>query len=207
MRLKLLVALTALAVAAPAGAAGIFDKKPKGDPQERVLKLVRALQSDPDAGARADAAEDLREFDAATFPEIVPVLIDALQKDSSGAVRRAAAQSLGKVKPATTAAAQALEQAAKQDSSLLVRMQARSARLGYHVPEAKPAANGPLIRVPPAGPDGRLSPVPVPSASAPPAAPSLGRPLVSPRAKDGPILKPADNSPATEGPVLVGPRQ
>jgi len=110
--------------------AGIF-RKSKGNPTEVVPQLVKTLQSDPEDGKRLAAAEELREYDPKTFPEIIPALINALGKDASYSVRSEAAQTIGKLRPVSQQAGFALEQALDNDSSLRVRMSARSSLWQY----------------------------------------------------------------------------
>jgi HEAT repeats len=193
--------------------AGLFNRKPKPTPPqnqaqamqkqaERVYGLLNTLQNDTKAGKRADAAEDLQNIDGGEFPEIVPALIQAALRDSESDVRKEAVKSLGRIKPTSAEAAQALEQATK-DESYSVRRQARSAKHGYKVAEAPPSApaSSQMIKIPPAGADGRLTPVPLPgpetSSGSPPATEevqkagkvSLSKPTPKPP-QDGPILVP-----------------
>src|SRR5437764_800592 len=74
------VTLTALAVPAPAGV--LFSKHPKPNPSERIPELLTILKTDQDEHKRASAAEELRQFDAAAFPDMVPVLLEVLQNDA-----------------------------------------------------------------------------------------------------------------------------
>ena len=77
-----------LAVPAPESSAQWFgSKKPKTPPQQRVPELFAILKYDKDAGKRADAAEELRQFDGKEFPEIYQYLIEALQGDVATSVR------------------------------------------------------------------------------------------------------------------------
>jgi hypothetical protein len=187
--------------------AGIFSRKDKPAPAVQVMDLLKTLKNAPEAGKRADAAEELREFDAAAFPEIVPVLINALQSDSSSSVRKQAAESLGKIKPTSVEALQALEQAEKQDDAMLVRWKARTAQLGYRAPQKPqgapaPAAAPQTVSTPPPPPAPVVKIVPGPSKAVtqqptrqlptpPPPAPKanveLARPTPPPL-ESGPIL-------------------
>jgi hypothetical protein len=212
-----LVILASLAVSSTH--AGIFDRKPKAPPQpppadamqkqaERVFALLNQLQNEKNENKREDAAEKLSEMDAQMFPEIVPTLAQIALKDASAGVRREAVKSLGKIKPTSKEAADALEQATK-DESYWVRWQARSAKLGYKVAETPqappvPPQGGPVIKVPPAGPDGRLTPVPIPSA-APPAELQPAGSKEEP-AKPGKVsLSKPKSMPPQDGPILVPP--
>src|SRR5579872_1032934 len=73
-----IVILPAWALPAPAdGIFGLFSKKPKPNPAERVPQLIVTLKTDQDERKRAAAATELASFDANAFSEIVPVLVDA----------------------------------------------------------------------------------------------------------------------------------
>jgi hypothetical protein len=115
----------------------LFDRKKPTGP-EHVMELINTVQNDANAGKRARAAEELAYFDGQSYPEIAPALIGALNRDSSATVRRDAAQALGRLKPATQEALRALDQAATNDNSTLVRLQARTSRMGYHAPAPLP---------------------------------------------------------------------
>src|SRR5262245_18659217 len=177
--------------------AGIFgNKKPKGNEAERIAELLSTLKDNPSATKRAEAAEELRNFDGKEFPEITPALVDALQKDSSSSVRAQSAESLGKLKPASHDAAQALDQAVDQDKSFMVRFKARTARLGYRVPQEKAAPGTTPIKVPPPDENGRLKPVPLP-----PTGDGIAtKPLPAPDEKDHVTLKPKEGNDAKPPP-------
>src|SRR5262249_39491260 len=128
-----LLLLFALIFAAPAPAQWFFARKTKANPTQRVPELILLVKTDPDERKRAQAAEELREYDATTFTEIVPVLVDVLANDKKQSVRSEALTSLAKIRPVTTLAGQAMERAAAQDESLRVRWQAKSALPKYHL--------------------------------------------------------------------------
>jgi hypothetical protein len=111
--------------------AGIFGKKNKPTPQERVPELIKIVTTDGDENKRADACEELRQYDAAQFPEIIPTLIDALTNDKKAGVRAEAAHSLGKIRPVSPVVGRALEKALADDTAMRVRMQCRTALLSY----------------------------------------------------------------------------
>jgi hypothetical protein len=114
--------------------AGIFfgKKGKKPTPNERVPELLALVKNDGDESRRAAAAQELRQYDPAQYPMIVPVLVDVLLNDKKPGVRAEAAQSLGKMRPISQQAGMALEQALSNDSSMRVRLQARSSLLQYH---------------------------------------------------------------------------
>jgi hypothetical protein len=133
----LLIAFLAIPLAtmlAEPGRAGIIfgRKKDKIEPKNRVPELIATLKNDKDADHRMHAAEELRNYDPAVFPEIIPALVAALQGDAKSSVRIEAAQSLGKIRPVNQAAGEALERAVSGDSAMRVRLQARSTLMHYH---------------------------------------------------------------------------
>src|SRR5262245_5006162 len=128
--IAVVVLMMCLARTAPAS---IFGKKtPKVDPAQRVPQLLYNVQMEQDEKKRVAAAAELREYDSKQFPEIVFILADIVQTDKSSAVRAEAVQSLGKIRPITATAGQALEHATK-DSVMRVRMQASSSLRMYQL--------------------------------------------------------------------------
>lgn len=203
----LAVGLTA-ALARPASAGIFFNRHPKVDPAEQVPALVTALRTETDERKRADAAGRLREFDPASYPEIVPVLLDALQHDQKAGVRVEALQSLARIRPVSPDVGQALEQAAEHDSSFRVRIQARASLVqyrlaGYHGQKkeasAEPvAAPGAVSGEPPLADPVPPRPAPGPTAS--------GRVRPVPQAAPVPRLFPAGRGqPETAPPPEAGP--
>ncbi len=214
MRPICVLVIAALLAAAPASA-GWFEKKPKLNPAERVGQLLVALKMDPDAGKRADAANELRGYDGAMYPEVIPALIEALQKDASASVRREAAQSLGRIKPHTLEAAQALDQAVENDSSTTVRLQARMSRTGYRVTEPKPSMPGPLPSPSPSPSEGSIIKLPgmgrekpQPVQVLPPSKllTPVSRPLPKPEGEAKPLPMPQNKPAGQPEPILVEPR-
>src|SRR5262249_33698182 len=110
-----LLLVIVLAWAAPAPAQWIFAKKQKMNPSQRVPELVLIVKTDSDERKRSHAAEELRDYDSATFTEIVPVLVDVLQQDKKMNVRLEALTSLAKIRPVSARAGQAIEKAATED--------------------------------------------------------------------------------------------
>jgi hypothetical protein len=150
-RSALLLAIL-FSVATPAQAS-IFGKRTRPDPAKRVPELVGIVRTDPDERKRSAAAEELRQFDPKAFPFIVPVLIDVLHNDKATGVRLEAVQTLGKLRPVSQEAGLALERAASADSSLRVRLQAKTSLLfyrlsGYHTPRPE-EMEGPVLRMRP----------------------------------------------------------
>ncbi len=134
LRALWLVPLMLLPLVADSSSAGIiFGKKnKKPTPAERVPELITVVKTDGDENKRAAAAQELRQYDPNQYPMIVPVLVDVLLTDKKPGVRAEAAQSLGKIRPVSQQAGLALEQALTGDSSMRVRLQARSSLLQYH---------------------------------------------------------------------------
>jgi hypothetical protein len=178
-------------------------------PADQVFQLINTLKNNPDADRRADAAAELGTLDGQKYPEIVGALIEALMKDSSTQVRRAAATALGELRPKTLDAANALKQAAENDESLWVRTRARTVRWGYGTPEPppspRPPAGGRVIPVPPPGPDGRLAPVPLPAPPIPPGSRPLPKPPVEDEGRTAPPAKPLP-PPAAPAPKPLPPQ-
>lgn len=112
--------------------AGLF-RKSKPEPAKYVPMLIQALKEDTDEGNRIRAAEELREYDPKTFPDILPALTEALSNDPSFKVRAESAESLGKINLVSPKAGYALEQSQKYDSAKSVREASRSALLQYRV--------------------------------------------------------------------------
>jgi hypothetical protein len=230
VRCSHILAVALLLAAVEPATAGIFGKKSKPTPAERVPELLSIVKTDGDEHKRTAAVEELRQYDAKQFPNIVPALVDVLMTDPKPGVRAEAAQSLSKLRPVSKEAGWALEQAVAKDASMRVRLQARSALLHYHLAgyrggkEAAPAAapvqssEPPLAAPPPKAapadaPAPRLQPKPVSQpASGPPAAPAVNRgnapqplPVGPPLAPtEAPKLKPVPTS-GDQGPDLNGP--
>jgi len=134
-RQYIIATMVAIQVCCIAEAGGsIFSKPQKPKPaRERVPELVALIKTNPDEALRADAAEELRTFDPTQFPEIIPALIDVLLTDKKPSVRAEAASSLGKLKGIHTKVGQSLEQSMVNDTSMRVRLQARSSLFTYQL--------------------------------------------------------------------------
>src|SRR5262245_7001286 len=141
-----LAALLALFQLPGTSSAGIFSKKAKANPAERVPTLISTLRADADERKRSSAAEELRQYDPNMFPEIIPSLAEAAQHDAKSGVRLEALQSLSKLRPISQRAGAAIEQAV-HDDSMRVRMQARTLLWQYHLAGYKPSKT-PDVTVP-----------------------------------------------------------
>jgi len=190
---RMLLVPLVLAAMAPTAPAGIFSRKPKPNPAERVPELLIQLKSGQDEGQRMAAAEELRQYDPKSFPDLIPGLIDALGRDNSPAVRSEAASSLGRLRPISQQAGYALEQAQNNDAAVRVRLAARQALLQYHIvgyragkPQDAPMTGG--------------SPN---STAAAPAGPAMRPPIGQPTSRSVPV-NPNRESP--EPPLAVDPR-
>jgi hypothetical protein len=186
-----LLVLAGLVTPAPAG---LFSRKPKANPAERVPELLIQLRTSTDEAQRTAAAEELRQYDPRSFPEIMTGLIDALGRDASPAVRSEAATSLGRLRPLSQPAGYALEQAQNNDSSMRVRMSARQALWQYHLVgyrSGKPAET-------PSKPNGADATVSAPatrSAGTPPSTPAAAMPrqtVQQPRPQHGSVRETAE---------------
>ena len=183
--------------------AGIFFNNKKPDPPnpaDRVPELIKTIQTDGDEDKRMAAAAELRDYDPAQFPDVVPALIDALLNDKKPGVRAEAAQTLGKIRPTSDPVGAALEESLAKDSSMRVRLQVRGALLQYRwsgwkdpaakkddVPTARPkdpppaqSKEPPLApNIPTAPPRLNLQPEPMPPLAPAPAGQG-GGPVLNP---------------------------
>jgi hypothetical protein len=132
LRRLLMIPVVLVLLAAPAPA-GFFSKKPKPNPADRVPELINTLKSSPDEAKRQGAADELKQYDPNAYPQIMPVLIEALSKDASTAVRSEAASTIARMRPINQQAGYALEQAQNNDPSLRVRMSARQGLIQYNL--------------------------------------------------------------------------
>jgi hypothetical protein len=165
MRSLLLTLSLGFALGATAHAGPLFSwrKAEKPDPKVRVPELIQILKSDKDEIKRSNAAVELRQYDAAAFPDMVPALINALFTDTRAGVRIDAAQTLSKIRPLSQTVGEALEQAMEKDVSMRVRLQARSSLLSYQwagYRGGKKPESGPAVVTVPA-PVNRPAPTPV----------------------------------------------
>jgi hypothetical protein len=214
-----LVLSIAAAFAGPASAGIFFNRHPKPNPAERVPQLIAALKTETDDRKREAAVKELRDYDAATQPDVIPTLIDVLQHDPKAAVRSEAAETLGKLRPVSQQVGQALEQAAGNDASVRVRLQCRTTLMSYRLAgyssrkkvEEKPVAAVPPPPVPVTAAPKKQTVVPiVPNTRRGPLMPAetLPPPLAEPVA-EMPQLKPvpgkAKPGRADEGPELGPP--
>jgi hypothetical protein len=182
---RLLLVAVLLATPANPVKAGIFGKKAKPTPAERVPELLSIAKTDGDEHKRASAVEELRQYDPKQFPNLVPTVIDVLMTDPKPGVRSEAAQTLSKLRPVTKEAGWALEQAVAKDASMRVRLQALSALLHYHLAGYR-------------GSKDAASPVPAQSSEPPlagPAKPAADSPAA--RAPARPVSQPSKPTPAT----------
>jgi HEAT repeats len=127
--LVILIAVPTFALPAPAG---LFDRRPKPIPAQRVPQLIAQVKTEPDERKRTAAADELHQYDPRSFPEIIPVLIDVLQSDPAAGVRLQALHSLSSFRPVSQEVGEALERAMASDKSMRVRLQARTTLVSYH---------------------------------------------------------------------------
>src|SRR5947209_3875180 len=114
----LVASLLVLVCAMPVWAGGLFSRHPKPKPEERVPQLLVILKTDQDEHKRSTAAEELRQYDLAAFPNAVAALLDALAHDPKAGVRVESADTLSKVRPVSPQIGLALEAAMAQDTSM-----------------------------------------------------------------------------------------
>ena len=209
--LLVLIVVPTFALPVPAG---LFDRRPKANPAQRVPLLVGQVKTEPDERKRQAAAEELRQYDPRAFPEIIPVLIDVLQNDVAAGVRLQALHSVSSFRPVSQEVGEALERAQASDKSLRVRLQARTTLISYHWsgyhsgPKVQAQAPpvivvGPRVTEPPlAAPEEvpAIAPTVAPSPSAPP-------PLIAPpvTGEARPLPMGAPPAPVTPPPNDQGP--
>lgn len=204
-----LAAVAALAVASSAGAIdfgfGLLKKRPntptsqppKNDPNLKLKQLLATVQSDPDIDRRKAAAEELKAADPRANGDLLPVLVGAMRKDPSPAVRLAAVEAVGGMKP-TVAAGAALEAVERGDPDDAVRAAARAALAQYQGSGSRSASPsiGQTAEPPFARP-------PVPARMAPPPEPAL-RPITQGPGKGG-VYKPTPEPPFAPRPAATKP--
>jgi hypothetical protein len=210
------VILPAWVLPAPAG---IFSKKTKVNPAERVPALILTLKTDKDERKRASAATELGTFDAATYSEIVPVLVDVVLSDPKPSVRMDAASSLGNLRPVSQIAGQALERAVTSDDNWRVRWHAKSILsryrgAGYASSKGEMLAPGPKTVEPPLlepttglrtqpSPAGSPPPARFPTGPAPVAKASLTKDPAAPKTDDALEFRPSVPRPLPQGPTFT----
>lgn len=140
LAITLAVGLTATTNAAGDGG-GLFHRKARLDPA-RVRQLVDVVRADPDEKKRKAAVMELGDADPRIQVDVVPALVAVLRKDVSEAVRRAAAEVLGRFNVVFPVAGLALEDAAIADRSTTVRGAARQALWEYHLLGYRSAKGG-----------------------------------------------------------------
>jgi hypothetical protein len=194
---RLLVVLAVqLSVVLPASAGIFFNRKAKADPAQRVPELIATLKGDSNDHKREAAAEELRDFDPKTFPEILGVLMDVAQHDAKPEVRAEAVQSLGRLRPVSQEVGFVLEQVHSSDNSPKVRWHARTALWQYELAGYRSAkAEGPKLDSKNGG-----APVLKGTTKEPPlATPTEPAPRIAPT----PMSSPTGSRPLPGGPPLV----
>jgi hypothetical protein len=198
LALVVLIGVAVTASSAPAQGLNIFKRRSKPDtsPATKVKQLAETLRASPDEGKRKQAAEDLREFDPRSNPDLIPALMGAVQKDPVPGVRSAAAESIGKLKPVSQPAGLTLEAVAQADPDAGVREAAKQALWQYHLNGYRPPTTGPLAPQS-AEPPLAAKPVSRPGKPAPPPATgfrpitnSVGKGLFFPQTSEPPLARP-----------------
>jgi hypothetical protein len=164
-RTLLMVSVAAFA-SLPAQGAGLFGRRQnqpaaaKPNTDDKTVQLIRLLRTDGDERRRTLAVENLARFDLKQHPQAGFALIEAMSRDSSAMVRRAAAESLGKMRPMTQQVAQALEQVSIADSASEVRASASQALQAFVEAGYKPMKRGEAPAATAAGKAPRPQPLP-----------------------------------------------
>jgi len=151
------MSLIILTAAAPAGL--IFNRRPKqqDNSQDKAPQdPISVLRNDTDEHHRLSAIQNLSHSDLKQSPQAGIALIDALLKDPSPAVRSAAAEVLGRLRPMAVQIGMALEQAESADSSATVRNAAGKSLAAYVHAGYQPSADGaPPLATPAPPPSGQ----------------------------------------------------
>ncbi|MGF1583605.1 MAG: HEAT repeat domain-containing protein [Gemmataceae bacterium] len=206
--------LTVMTASVAATQGGIFGRRQTPEQSaNRVAQLIVQAQTETNYYKRATAISQLREYSAAKYPEIIPVLVQALQTDQAITVRIEAARSLGRIRPLTSMAKSALSHASTGDSAFRVRWQARTSLMYYNVVglnpnnHAKSGGNDPKVVISPPSGSPRTSPLGAPGELLVPSHPtSVEYPRPLPKGPAAP-LKPKQSEPPLAVPVPVGSPQ
>lgn len=171
--LAMVLALGFAAFATAGDGGGLFHRKTRLD-SARVRQLVDIVRADPDEKKRKAAIRELNDADPRVQVDVIPILVLALRKDLSEAVRSAAADVIGRYSVVFPVAGLALEDAAIADRSSAVRAAARQALWEYHLLGYRSAKGGDALAAQTAEP-----PIAKPTL---PAEPSTSEPLIAPYA-------------------------
>jgi uncharacterized membrane protein len=129
---RILLVLVVVPTFALPAVAGLFDRRPRPIPAQRVPQLMAQVKTEQDERKRTAAADELRQYDPRAFPEMIPVLIDVLQTDPAAGVRLQAMHTLSSFRPVSQEVGEAFERTLANDKSLRVRLQARTTLISYH---------------------------------------------------------------------------
>ncbi len=188
---------------------GLFSKKAKGIPAQRVPELIVILKTGQEERHRSAAAGELGKYDGAAYPEIVPILVEILQSDPSSGVRMDAASSLGGIRPVTQAAGQALERAAGHDDNWRARWHAKSILVKYRLAGYSSSRSDPGPKAGPKTEEPPLSQEPLPATTPAPAQFPTGSkaaktPIPAAKKDDGmPEYRPSMPRPLPQGPAFT----
>jgi len=178
----------------------LFGLKKKDDQApSKTKQLLETLKADTDEKKRKSAAEDLADVDPRANPDVMAGLIASLRQDPAVAVRTAAAETIGKLKPVSAQAGVALEEAVQSDPADGVRKAAQAALFQYHLNGYKAAPAGtvqsvepPLAKVRTKSPPVVAAKTPLPAVKPPAPAPvTVGRGSAIPaETAEPPLAKP-----------------
>jgi hypothetical protein len=213
MRLHALATLTVAVLAshAVAGPAdfprlrSLFGKKKDDQAPSKTKQLLETLRADTDEKKRRAAAEDLADVDPRANPDVMTGLIASLRQDPAVAVRTAAAEAIGKLKPVSAQAGVALEEAVQSDPADGVRKAAQAALFQYHLNGYKAVPAGtvqsvepPLAKAKTKSPAVVVAKTPLPAVKPPAPAPvTVGRGSATPAETAEPPLAKPKGAPAS----------
>ncbi len=111
-----------------------FPTKPKQTLNpEQVAQICQILKSSGEESTRLGAVDELRMVEGTAQPIAVAALMETLKNDRKTGVRAEAAVALSKMRPVRQEVGVALENTIAKDTSMRVRIQARSALLQYNL--------------------------------------------------------------------------
>jgi hypothetical protein len=111
-----------------------FPGKPKQNlNSEQITQICQILKTSGEETARMQAIDDLRLIVGISQHLAVSALMDSLKMDRKSGVRAEAAVALSKMRPIRQEVGTALENSIAKDTSMRVRIQARSALLQYNL--------------------------------------------------------------------------
>lgn len=115
---------------------------------EQVAQICQVLKGSGEETTRMAAVDDLRMVEGPAQIVAISALMETLKTDRKAGVRAEAAVALSKMRPVRQEVGTALENTITKDSSMRVRIQARSALLQYNLAGYRSAQGAPPVADP-----------------------------------------------------------